>query len=169
MPSPFISVIWKKKTLDLRLHRARCVTATDFKKAIRYCSQSTPYYVSLESPNTTAAKAKTTDVFFSWALACKYGCFSLLFNPILRSVEKRPWRLYSQATLVQSHKVKLVLTSEFGIIIRIGDVCTQANIKVHTLKRRGFHVFIKASIVKEMIAVNTFNIFKVCWICNCFL
>ena len=36
-----------------------------------------------------------------------------LFLPALqpnRCIEKRPWRLYSQATLVQSHKVKPVLT-----------------------------------------------------------
>ena len=36
-----------------------------------------------------------------------------LFLPALqpnRRIEKRPWRLYSQATLVQSHKVKPVLT-----------------------------------------------------------
>ena len=106
--------------------------------------------------------------FFLLGSGLPIQLFLLALQPN-RRVEKRPWRLYSQATLVQLHKVKLVLTSEFGIIIRIGDVSTQASLKVHTLKRRGFHVFIKASIVKEMIAVNTFNIFKVCWICNCFL
>ena len=119
------------------------------------CSQSTQYYVSLESSNTTAAKAKTTEVFLLGS-GLRIQLFLLALQPH-RRVKKRPWQLYSQATLDQSHKVKL------------GDVCTQASLKVLTLKRRGFHVFIKASIVKEMIAVNTLNIFKVCWICNCFL
>lgn len=38
-----------------------------------------------------------------------------------------------------------------------------------TLKRWGFHVFIQAAIVEEMITVNTFNEFVVCGICNRFL